>query len=271
MFEQFERDYRDLVQKILEVGEYRQGRNGNTFSIFGATLVVDMRDSNKCPLLIGRKMFYKGIFGEVAAMLRMPTHINDFKRWGCNYWDQWADKDGNINIDYGNLWRNFNGVDQLSELIDKLKNNPTDRRLLITGWKPDNLDKLSLPCCHLLYQWYVTNDGYLDMMWYQRSAYTMIGIGSDIVFASVMNIIIANEVGLKPGKITFVFGDTHIYAEHLDGANQYIDQYYQVQTRSYPTYFYFGSADNRAISFEPDDLTIDLYNPGEAIKFEVKA
>src|SRR5690606_25910133 len=175
MFEQFERDYRDLVQKILEVGEYRQGRNGNTFSIFGATLVVDMRDSNKFPLLIGRKMFYKGIFGEVAAMLRMPTHINDFKRWGCNYWDQWADKDGNINIDYCNLWRNFNGVDQLSELIDKLKNNPTDRRLLITGWKPDNLDKLSLPCCHLLYQWYVTNDGYLDMMWYQRSAETMVG------------------------------------------------------------------------------------------------
>lgn len=261
----YENDYKLLVKKILDTGEIKNGRNGKTISIFGESLTVDI--SGGFPLLTSRKMHYKGVLGELAAMLRGPKHVNDFKEFGCNYWGDWADADGSLRLDYGNLWMDFNGVNQFEQLLDTLRNNPYDRRMVISGWNPANLDKLSLPCCHMLYQWHVDIDGKLNMIWYQRSVDTMIGLPSDVVFATAWNILIANEVGYTPGKITFMLGDTHIYEEHINGAKQYLD----AKTFKLPTYTLLAAGGEHTVDFTPDMLVIDHYNHGEQIKFLLKS
>jgi thymidylate synthase len=216
-------------------------------------------------------MFYKGIFGELAAMLRGPTCVVDFEKWGCNYWKDWADEDGSLRVDYGNAWLDYNGVNQLETLINTLKNNPMDRRMLITSWRPDKLDSLSLPCCHHTYQWYVRKGEYLDMKWEQRSADTMIGIPSDIVLAAVWNIMIANEVGLKPGRINMTFGDTHIYEEHWENAQVYIDRVLSGNNPLHPLYMVHCMKGVKTTEFQPDFVKLCGYTPMEAIKFELKA
>lgn len=268
----FEYDYAKLAQKVLDKGEVRVGRNGTTKSIFGTTLEVDMSDKKEFPLLTGRKMFYKGVFGELAAMVRGPKHLEDFEKWGCNYWKDWADEDGNLNVDYGNAWVDFNGINQLATLIDTLKNNPMDRRMLITSWRPDRLTSLSLPCCHHTYQWYVREGKYLDMLWMQRSVDTMIGLPSDIILAAAWNIMIANEVGLKPGKLTFSMGDTHIYEEHWEKAQEYIDRVVNYKNPMLsPEYKLICPSGREVIDFQPEHIEILFYDSMEAIKFELKA
>ena len=274
----YEYDYALLAQQVLQKGEIREGRNGRTKALFATSLVVDMTDSKFFPLLTGRKMFYKGVFGELAAMLRGPKHVKDFEKFGCNYWKDWANEDGSLRVDYGNSWIDYNGVNQLDNLIDTLRNNPHDRRMLITSWRPDRLKELSLPCCHHTYQWFVRDGKYLDMLWMQRSADTMIGIPSDVILAAAWNIMIANEVcgdkfpqGLQPGKITMSFGDTHIYEEHWEKAEQYIDKIYCGDNPMPPTYTLAVGKGCPAKIFYPTDIIINNYKHLEALKFELKA
>jgi len=216
-------------------------------------------------------MHYKGVLGELAAMLRGPKHIKDFEEYGCNYWKEWADDDGSICVDYGNSWLDFGGYRQLQQLVEGLKNDPHGRRHIVTGRKPDNLDILSLPCCHLLYQWYVREDEFLDMIWYQRSADWMIGVPSDIVLAAAWNIIIANEVGLKPGKITMVFGDSHIYAEHYKATEVYLEQFGKTNPMILPEYKLLIDEGRDHKLFTPEWFDIIGYHPQDAIKFQLKA
>jgi len=272
--QQIEWQYVSLVRKILSSGERTEGRNGVTKSIFGATLDIDNLDTF-FPLLMGRKIYYKGVLGELAAFLNKPQKLADFESRGCNYWSKWADENGDLKVDYGNAWTDWNGINQLDELRDKLVNNPNDRRLIVSGWRPDKLEDLSLPCCHLLYQWHVSNDGKLNMIWYQRSADTMIGIPSDIVLAAAWNILLANEVGLKPGNIKMVFGDTHIYEEHYHAARAYIKQTTcnsaLCNPKRPPTYSLNLAKGTKIEDFMPDDLEIIDYEPCYPIKFELKA
>lgn len=261
----YEANYKKLVKKILDTGELRAGRNGNTKAIFGETLTIDLNSG--FPLLTGRRIYYKGVFGELAAMLRGPKTLKDFKDYGCNYWDLWARPDGNIDIDYGNAWLDFNGVNQLDALVTGLIENPHGRRHMVIGWRPDRLDKVSLPCCHYAYQWYVRDNKYLDMLWHQRSVDTMIGLPSDVVFAAAWNIIIANEVALLPGKVTFTLGDTHIYEEHFKQAKEYLE----TLMLEPPTYKL--TAPNAACHtmFTPSWIEIENYSYLTEMKFELKA
>jgi len=260
----YEYSYKALIKRILNMGTWKEGRNGRTISLFGETLVVDT--SEYFPILTSRKMYYKGVLGELAAMLRGPKHVKDFEEFGCNYWSDWAEADGSLSLDYGNLWFNFNGVDQHASLIEKLKHNPNDRRMLISGWDPSHLDSLSLPCCHMLYQWYVEN-GNLHMIWYQRSVDTMIGLPSDVIFAAAWNMAIANEVGLKPGNITFMLGDTHIYEEHIAGAEEYLSR----PLHEAPEYFWVAPEGISAREFLPSSVALHEYISMDPIKFEIKA
>lgn len=257
--------YSALIDKILSEGKIKETRNGNTVSIFGEKLVIDMKKSG-FPLLNGRRLYYKPVIGELAAFLKGPKHIQDFKNHGCNYWDDWADEQGKINVDYGNKWRDFGGVDQLQKLVDTIKNDPNNRRMLISGWDPSNIDKLSLPCCHMLYQWYVS-DGTLDMIWYQRSVDVMVGLPSDIILAAVWNMLLANECNLKPGKLTFMLGDTHIYTNHLEGVLRYKQNLHKEATYNRP----FAVLDNNAtvFNFTPDMLAVHFYSPMPPIKFKL--
>ncbi len=269
----YELDYARLVAGILDNGEIRQTRNAITKSLFGCTLTIDMSNPQSdtegyFPLLQGRQMFYKAILGEFAAMIRGPKHLKDFKIWGCHYWKQWADEKGNLELDYGNAWIDFNGIDQIEELRHLIKTNPHDRRLIVTGWRPDRLDKLSLPCCHLLYQWYIRDNTYLDMMWYQRSADTMVGIPSDVVLAATWNIALAKDVGYKPGKITMIFGDTHIYKPHWTLAESYLQEWHNKPQKELPRYKHTPNIGKHIKDMLPTDFDIS-YDPGPLMRFEV--
>lgn len=214
--------YIPLIQDILHTGGQKSSRAGDTLSLFGKSVVFDTKEF---PILQGRKMFYRGVAGELAAMLKGPTCVEDFKKEGCNYWDKWADADGNLWLDYGNLWLNFNGVNQLKDLVEKLKYNPNDRRMLITGWDPSNVNVLSLPCCHLLYQFYVRNNDTVDMVWYQRSTDVMVGLPSDAIFAYLFLKLIAQTVDMASGRVTMMLGDSHIYTNHLANTLLYVQQF----------------------------------------------
>ena len=267
---EFERDYISLVTKVLQRGERRQTRNGGTRSLFAQQLIVDMSNGLYFPLLVGRQMFYKGVFGELAAILRGPQTIEDFKKWGCNYWDKWAKPDGSLNVDYGNSWHEGRQFEHLKEC---LANNPTDRRMIINGWRPEHLPHLDLPCCHYAYQFYVTSDRRLHMMWHQRSVDVMVGLPSDVVFAAAWLIMIANEFNLHPGIITMTLGDTHIYEGHVGGAFTYISSAQTViEGRSnctIPKYSLTAESGKDFLTFEPTDIVISEYNPMPKIGFEL--
>ena len=262
--------YAKLVNKVLNEGEKRSTRAGDTYAVFGETITLDTE--HNFPLVQGRKIFYKPVLGELAAMLRGPKHLSDFEKFGCNYWKQWANEDGSINLDYGNAWRDFNGVDQLQELVNKLRDNPTDRRLLVTGWRPDRLAELSLPCCHMLYQWYVRDNKYLDMVWYQRSVDIMVGLPSNFILAAAWNIILANQCGYRSGKIKMVLGDCHVYANHLQGAMDYLRNLNRLINDKHDGYKalpYGIQMDATIDNFEPHMLQLPNFKPEPVIKFDL--
>jgi thymidylate synthase len=256
--------YQALIACIMNEGEERNTRNGKTKALFGTSLKVDLR-RGYFPLLQCRKMFYAGVLGELAAFVRKPTHVDDFVRWGCNYWGQWADENGKLSLDYGNAW--FEG-DQVSRLIHDLQHNPTSRRLMLSSWRPENLDKLSLPCCHHTYQFWVDNRGCLHMLWMQRSVDVFIGLPSDVILAAAMLIAIAKEAHLDPGTITFSMGDTHIYAEHAQAVAKYMHAAKYLKFEDQPTFSYSGV---KFVEFEPHMLEIHGYDHGPAIKAPVIA
>jgi thymidylate synthase len=261
------KEYGSLINKILHKGQKRSSRAGTAYSIFGEVIEIDLQKSG-FPLLHGRKMFYEGVLGELAAMLRGNiTSVKDFEDFGCNYWKDWANEDGSINVDYGNAWRDYNGVDQLQQLVDTLTNNPSDRRMLIDAWRPDRLAELSLPCCHLLYQWYVRDGKYLDMVWYQRSVDTMVGLPSDIILCAAWNIILAQQCGYEPGVIKLVLGDTHIYTNHIEAGVDYIRQLNSI--KEHPKIEYTLDPKATVFNFRPSMLVVKNYNPKPAVKFAI--
>ena len=218
----FEKDYVALVEDILATGHKRVTRSGDVLSAFNKSISFDLCE--EFPILQIRKMYYKGVFGELAAMLKGPTCAADFAVEGCNYWNDFADDEGNLVLDYGNKWLNFNGVNQLERVIHKLQHTPDDRRIIITSWDPANIDNLTLPCCHHTYQFYVRQEygkSYLDMHWIQRSTDVMVGLPSDAIFAAAMVIYLGGETGHEPGRVTMTLGDTHIYSNHIPEAHRY--------------------------------------------------
>ncbi len=262
----FERQYAELLEMILLQGDSRMTRNGNTLSMFALTLKVPV-GPKFFPILEGRKMYPKGVLGEFAAMIRKPTCLKDFEKWGCNYWAKWAKPDGSINVDYGNAW--FEGG-QMGHLFHCLEHSPNDRRMIINGWRPANLSYLDLPCCHYSYQFYVV-DNKLHMIWNQRSVDMMIGLPSDIVFAAAWLIALANQFGYEPGFISFNLGDCHIYAEHEAAALAYITRVRDSPATCGPIYNVTSAKGKSSLEFEPRDIMLTDYNPLPPIKLELKA
>lgn len=272
MFLDFEIQYAKAVQRILNDGFVKEGRNGLTKSIFGMSLEIDMK-TGIMPLIQGRKMFYRGILGEFAALIRRPSNKSDFEAFGCNYWEKWADKDtGKLVVDYGNAWFDFNGVNQIAELKKALRENPNDRRMIINAWRPDRLKDLSLPCCHYSYQFNVEGK-HLNMVWTQRSADMMIGVPSDMVLAAVWLITLANEVGLEPGRIKLDLGDCHIYQEHTVNAIRYVNNVLNSDIKQnwvYPHYTLLMLPGADFCDFKPEDICIASHSSVERLDFELK-
>ena len=260
---QYETDYAELVSDIMIYGDERPTRNHPTKAVFGRMLTINELAHGEFPILQGRKIYYKGVLGELAAFLKCPKTIKDFEDEGCNYWKKWSDEDGSIRVDYGNSWLDFNGVNQLDAVLTSLAEDPNGRRHIISGWNPANLSSLSLPCCHLLYQWYVNNDK-LEMIWYQRSVDTMIGLPSDVILAAAWNIMMADQLGLSPGKLVFMLGDTHIYRSHIKSVLDYLDIVAYTNDNC-PQYLYEGDIN----TFSKDSINLIGYDPYAPIGFEL--
>ena len=256
-----ELDYLAVASNILQKGIVQSGRNGVTKRLPFQTL--DFNISQYFPLLTSRQIFYKSALGEYAAFVRQPKHINTFKEFNCNYWNQWADVDGDINVDYGNKWINWGGVNQYEQVLNELKANPTSRRLLISGWDPSNLSKVDLPCCHYSYQFW--SDGInLNLLWNQRSGDWMIGIPSDIILACVMLLSFASLANLQPQNIKMVVGDAHIYREHFENVET------QLKNTVYHSPAYTFKPQNSLYTFLPEHLDIINYKYNNNIKYLLK-
>lgn len=264
----FEGQYAHMIQRILKHGERRDTRNAVTISTFGETMTIDLNQVSM-PLIQGRLMYPLGIFGEFAAFVRGPKTVQDFTKFGCNYWKQWADENGELKLDYGNAWTDYNGFNQLAALKDMLVNDPMNRRMIINAWRPDRLDELSLPCCHYAYQFYVRDGKFLDMIWIQRSVDMMIGLPSDFILAALFVKLLANELGFNPGKITFQLGDCHVYEEHTIKAEEYIDRVMTTPMLPPPHATLLSKPGKLIEEFEPLDVCLTSYECFDPIKFKL--
>lgn len=246
--------YTLLVKDILANGDLRKTRNGKVRSVFNKRLTIK---ASEFPLLSQRYINYKQVAGELATFISGDVNKVTLNENGCTYWDPIFKKFPKTKLLYGKLWRNFNGYDQLRQVIYTLETEPTSRRILISNAQADSNLSDNLPCCHIIYQWYVTKKGQLEMIWTQRSVDVMIGLPHDMVLASLFNRLLAMTVGLKCGNIYMNFGDTHIYETHVNIANNFLTQYYFDQKLIVK----IKTKDNDILNFKPADLTVKNYAP----------
>lgn len=223
------KQYLDLVKHVMETGNQKGDRTGTgTISVFGYQMRFDL--SEGFPLVTTKKLHLKSIIYELLWFLKGDTNINYLNENGVKIWDEWADEDGNLGPVYGAQWRNWDGqdIDQITELIETLKNNPNSRRMLVTAWNPGVLPengksfgenvangKVALPPCHAFFQFYV-NDGKLSCQLYQRSADIFLGVPFNIASYALLTMMIAQVCGLEAGDFIHTFGDAHIYNNHIE-------------------------------------------------------
>lgn len=266
------KQYLDLVRHILDNGERRDDRTGvGTISIFGAQAKYDLREG--FPLITTKKVLFSAVVRELLWFLRGSTNINDDLTQHTPIWDAWADEDGNLGPIYGYQWRSWpkfvevdgqyrkEYIDQIQQVIDLVKTNPDSRRLLVSAWNVADVDKMALPPCHLLFQFYVIN-GRLDCQLYQRSADMALGVPFNIASYALLMMMVAKECNLTPGIFTHTLGDAHIYLNHLDGIKEQLTR----QPGPLPT---VEIADKPIFDLRFEDIQLKNYQPQAFIKFPV--
>ncbi|GLQ05811.1 thymidylate synthase [Sneathiella chinensis] len=215
------RQYLDLLNTVKETGTFKSDRTGTgTYSIFGHQMRFDLGDG--FPVLTTKKLHLKSIIHELLWFLAGDTNIRYLQENGVRIWDEWADENGDLGPVYGYQWRSWptpNGgkIDQITKLLDQIRNNPDSRRLLVTAWNPADVDDMALPPCHCLFQFYVA-DGKLSCQLYQRSADIFLGVPFNIASYALLTMMIAQVCDLEPGEFVHSFGDAHIYSNHLEQA-----------------------------------------------------
>ncbi len=220
------KQYLQLVRHILEHGEERDDRTGTgTRSIFGTQTKYDLREG--FPLVTTKKVLFPAIVRELLWFLRGSTNIHQGLAEHTPIWNAWADDQGELGPIYGAQWRNWGGsaepdaaagkgIDQIARTIELLRDNPSSRRIIVSAWNVGELDRMALPPCHLLFQFYVAN-GRLDCQLYQRSADVALGVPFNIASYALLMIMIAQPLGLVPGIFTHTLGDAHVYLNHIKG------------------------------------------------------
>ncbi|MEN8172709.1 MAG: thymidylate synthase [Chloroflexota bacterium] len=213
--------YHDLLQHILEIGVERKDRTGTgTISVFGYQMRFDL--GQKFPLLTTKKLHLKSIIHELLWFLNGSTNIHYLQDNGVSIWDSWADQDGELGPVYGSQWRSWQNkdgetIDQITEVVEGIKKNPFSRRLIVSAWNVGQLNKMALPPCHLLFQFYVA-DGKLSCQLYQRSADVFLGVPFNIASYALLTKMVAQVTGLRTGEFIHTLGDAHLYLDHLDQA-----------------------------------------------------
>lgn len=213
------KQYLDLCRRILEEGVTKEDRTGTgTISIFGHQMRFDL--SEGFPLVTTKKLHTKSIIHELLWFLSGDTNIRYLQDNGVRIWNEWADENGNLGPVYGKQWRSFAGadgktVDQIQWVVDEIKRNPDSRRLVVSAWNPAELDKMALPPCHVLFQFYVAN-GKLSCQLYQRSGDTFLGVPFNIASYALLTHMVAHVTGLEPGEFVHTLGDAHLYLNHVE-------------------------------------------------------
>ncbi len=213
--------YQALLQHILQNGVQKSDRTGTgTISCFGHQMRFDLNDG--FPLLTTKKLHTKSIIHELLWFLQGDTNIRYLQENGVRIWDEWADENGELGPVYGHQWRSWpapdgRSIDQISNVIDMIKRNPDSRRLIVSAWNPSEVDKMALPPCHALFQFYVA-DGKLSCQLYQRSADTFLGVPFNIASYALLTMMVAQVCDLEPGEFIHTFGDVHLYNDHIEQA-----------------------------------------------------
>jgi thymidylate synthase len=259
-----EQQYLDLVAEVLEHGARKSDRTGTgTLSVFGRQLRFGLEDS--FPLLTTKKLHLKSILYELLWFLRGDTNVHWLQERGVTIWDEWADENGELGPVYGYQWRHWRTpdgkeVDQIKNLIQSLRNKPDSRRHIVSAWNPADIDRMALPPCHLLFQFYVA-DGRLSCQMYQRSADLFLGVPFNIASYSALTLMVAHVTGLKPAEFILTLGDAHLYLNHLEQAREQITR----KPRAFPR-LRLNAAVRELLEFRYEDFTLENYDPHPAIK-----
>ncbi len=213
------KQYLDLCRRVLEEGTEKHDRTGTgTISVFGHQMRFDLEEG--FPLLTTKKLHLKSIIYELLWFLQGDTNVKYLQEHGVRIWNEWADENGELGPVYGHQWRSwpdYNGgtIDQISNVVDMIKNNPDSRRMIVSAWNVAEVDKMALPPCHSLFQFYVA-DGRLSLQLYQRSADIFLGVPFNIASYALLLQMMAQVTGLKAGDFVHTLGDAHIYLNHLE-------------------------------------------------------
>lgn len=258
------KQYLELVKYVIDNGIKKTDRTGvGTLSIFGYQMRFDLAQG--FPLITTKKLHLKSVIYELLWFIQGNTNIKYLNDYGVSIWNEWADNNGDLGPVYGKQWRSWStgdgrSIDQLSNLIAEIKQNPDSRRLIVNAWNVGEIDKMALPPCHTMFQFYIAQ-GKLSCQLYQRSADIFLGVPFNIVSYSLLTMMIAQVCALVPGTFVHTLGDAHLYMNHIDQANLQLSR----DLRSLPRMEINKKVDS-IFDFQYEDFQLLDYNPHPTIK-----
>lgn len=261
------RQYHELMKHVLEHGVSKTDRTGTgTVSVFGYQMRFDLQEG--FPLLTTKKLHLKSIIHELLWFLKGSTNISYLLENGVHIWDEWADENGDLGPVYGSQWRSWptadgRHIDQISQVIDQIKNNPDSRRLIVSAWNVGEIDKMKLPPCHAFFQFYVA-DGKLSCQLYQRSADIFLGVPFNIASYAILTLMMAQVCDLLPGEFIHTLGDAHLYSNHIEQAKLQLTRDF----RRLPE-LKINSQVKNLFHFKFEDFLLEGYEPHPHIKADV--
>jgi thymidylate synthase len=256
--------YLDLLDRVMTTGAAKADRTGTgTRSVFGHQMRFDLAEG--FPALTTKRLHMKSVVGELLWFLRGSTNVEWLHQQGVTIWDEWADDKGELGPVYGYQWRSWptpdgRHVDQIAGVIEGIRANPDSRRHLVSAWNVSDLDRMALPPCHTMFQFYVA-DGRLSCQLYQRSADIFLGVPFNIASYALLTLMVAQVTDLQPGDFVHTLGDAHLYLNHLDQAREQLTR----EPRPLPT-MTLNPARRSIDDFEMSDFTLDGYAPHPSIK-----
>jgi len=261
------RQYLELMRHVLEHGDRKTDRTGTgTLSVFGWQMRFRLQDG--FPLLTTKKLHTRSIIHELLWFLQGDTNIRYLKEHGVSIWDEWANEQGELGPVYGKQWRRWENadgttVDQITKLVEGIKRNPDSRRHIVSAWNPGEVDRMALPPCHALFQFYVAN-GRLSCQLYQRSADIFLGVPFNIASYALLTHMVAQACDLEPGDFVWTGGDCHLYLNHLEQTREQLSR----EPRALPT-LKMNPAVKDIFAFRFEDFGLEGYDPHPHIKAPV--